>query len=126
MIPWSEQSAHNSEVSGPPKYDEDDWTLVSLGDSKLHVSCRTTRCKLPTNDPDSGVLGSDVQPYNYLVKNRSIDDGAPNTGCLGMMCVPTKDAVGTTIKVGDDLAVLKRGQHHFIADAEPEAQTPVL
>merc|ERR1711981_243240 len=97
-----------------------------LGESKLRVSCRTTRCKLPTNDPDVGVLGSDVQPYNYLIKHRSIDEGAPNTGCLGMMCVPTKAAVGSVIKVGYDISVLKRGQHHFIADAEPEAQKPVL
>jgi uncharacterized protein YcbX len=92
----------------------------------MHVACRTTRCKLPTNDPDSGILGSDTQPYNYLMQNRAIDEGAPQSGCLGMMLVPTKDAVGTTIKVGDELEVLRRGNHFFVADAEPEAQRPVL
>ena len=113
-------------VSGPPAYDEDDWTLVSLGSQKLHVSCRTTRCKLPTNDPDTGVLGSDVQPYTYLMKNRAIDQGAPQSGCLGMMLVPTKASVGNAIEVGDSLEVLRRGDHFFIADAEPEAQRPIL
>jgi hypothetical protein len=43
-----------------------------------------------------------------------------------MMLVPTKDALGTTIKVGDELEVLRRGNHFFVADAEPEAQRPVL
>ncbi|KIW05952.1 uncharacterized protein PV09_03140 [Verruconis gallopava] len=116
----------NIYVSGPPAYDEDDWTLVSIGDSDIHVSCRTTRCKLPTNDPDLGVLGSDNQPYAYLTKNRAIDEGAPNTGCLGMMAVPAKDSIGRTIKVGDALKVLKRGKHRFVADPEPEAQRPPL
>lgn len=112
-------------VAGPTPYDEDDWTLIALGNHQLHVSCRTTRCKLPTNDPDTGVLGSDVQPYKHLQKYRVIDEGSP-TGCLGMMCVPTKEAIGVTIKVGDHLEVLRRGKHRFVADAEPEAQRPVL
>jgi uncharacterized protein YcbX len=112
-------------VAGPAPYDEDDWTLIALDSHKLHVSCRTTRCKLPTNDPDTGVLGSDVQPYRYLQKNRAIDEGS-QAGCLGMMCVPTKEAIGVTIRIGDNLEVLKRGKHHFVADAEPEAQRPVL
>lgn len=113
-------------VSGPAAYDEDDWTLIDIGGHKLHVSCRTTRCKLPTNDPDTGILGSDVQPYKYLGQHRAIDEGAPQSGCLGMMLVPTKEAVGATIEVGGDLAVLRRGRHFFIADAEPEAQRPVF
>jgi uncharacterized protein YcbX len=115
-----------STVSGPPAYDEDDWTFVSIGENELHVACRTTRCKLPTNNPDTGILGSDVQPYNYLMKNRAIDEGAPQSGCLGMMLVPTKDAVGSTIKVGDELKVLRRGKHFSVADAAPEAQRPVV
>lgn len=113
-------------VLGPAPYDEDDWTFVRVGEEDFHVSCRTTRCKLPTNDPDTGVLGSDVQPYSYLMKNRDIDEGAPKSGCLGMMMVPTKAAVGSTIKVGDDIEVLRKGKHFFVADAEPEAQKPVL
>ena len=60
------------------------------------------------------------------MKNRAIDEGAPQSGCLGMMLVPTKATVGQKIKVGDQLSILKKGQHFFIADAEPEAQRPVL
>jgi hypothetical protein len=43
-----------------------------------------------------------------------------------MMLVPTKDAVGSTIKIGDELKVLRRGHHFFVADTGPEAQRPVL
>jgi hypothetical protein len=43
-----------------------------------------------------------------------------------MMLVPSKSTVGQVIKVGDKLSVLKKGKHFFIADAEPEAQRPVL
>jgi hypothetical protein len=60
------------------------------------------------------------------MKNRAIDEGAKQSGCLGMMLVPTKDIVGKTIKVGDQLSVLKKGKHFFIADAKPAAQRPVL
>lgn len=101
-------------VSGRPAYDEDDWTLIRIGQHEFHVSCRTTRCKLPTNNPDTGVLGSDTQPYNYLMKNRDIDEGAPKSGCLGMMMVPAMDTLGAVIKIGDEVDVVQRGKHFKI------------
>jgi hypothetical protein len=43
-----------------------------------------------------------------------------------MHLVPTKESIGGVIRVGDEIEVLKTGSHRFIADAEPEAQRPVL
>jgi uncharacterized protein YcbX len=80
---------------------------------------------LPNTDPDTSVKDA-KQPFNYIQKNRAIDEGAPTSGCLGMHLVPTKESIGGVIRVGDEIEVLKTGVHRFIADAEPEAQRPVL
>jgi len=62
----------------------------------------------------------------HLNKRRAIDLGAKNNGCLGMHLVPTKDSIGGVIRVGDEVEMLKWGEHRFVADAEPEAQAPIL
>lgn len=114
-------------VSGPAPFDEDDWTLIQIGDHKYHVSCRTTRCTLPTNDPNTGILSTKVQPepQKWLLANRKIDAGN-KVGCLGMQMVPTKEAIGSVIRVGDVVKVLKRGHHLYVQNADPEFQRPVL
>lgn len=114
-------------VSGPAPFDEDDWTLIQIGDHKYHVSCRTTRCILPTNNPDTGILSTmnQPQPQKWLRANRKIDAGN-DSGCLGMQMVPTKEAIGSVIRVGDVVKVLKRGQHLYVQKADPEFQRPVL
>lgn len=114
-------------VSGPTPFDEDDWTLIQIGDHKYHVSCRTTRCTLPTNDPDTGILSyaNQPEPQKWLLANRKIDAGN-TSGCLGMQMVPSKEAIGSVIRVGDIVKVLKRGQHLYVARADPEFQRPVL
>lgn len=43
-----------------------------------------------------------------------------------MQMVPTKEAIGAVIRIGDVVKVLKRSEHYFVADASPEAQKAVL
>jgi len=83
-------------VSGPKAFDEDDWTLIQIGAYKFHVSCRTTRCILPTTNPDTGYQSATKQPEptRFINKTRKIDEGNKNSGCLGMQMVPTKEAIG--------------------------------
>lgn len=45
----------NFVVTGPAKFDEDDWQRLKIGDHEIYCSCHTTRCKLPCVDPDTAV-----------------------------------------------------------------------
>lgn len=100
-------------ASGGAEFDEDDWQRIQIGEHEIICSCRTTRCKLPCVDPDSAIRHP-KQPEAYLRKNRNIDKGAPNTGCLGLQMLPATDKQ-IEIKVGDAIKILERGEHHFIA-----------
>lgn len=109
-------------VSGSPAYDEDSWTKIRLTDpshkedqSDFHVSCRTTRCKLPNVNPDTGIRHN-VEPDRTLRANREIDEGAPKKGCLGMQVTPLFDkpeSPESYLAVGMSIEVLQRGQHFF-------------
>ncbi|OAA45726.1 MOSC domain containing protein [Beauveria brongniartii RCEF 3172] len=113
-------------VSGLPEYDEDDWRSVQFkavrgqdADSLFDVSCRTVRCKLPNVDPATGIRHK-VEPDHALRHYREIDAGAPKKGCMGMQMCPLfpKDVVPphltSTIRVGMEVVVLKRGTHHAL------------
>ncbi|KAF2433514.1 hypothetical protein EJ08DRAFT_583775 [Tothia fuscella] len=115
----------NIYIAGLAQFDEEDWTFVRIGKHEFHVSCRVTRCALPNTDPDTGIKDKKSQPFSYIKKNRAIDEGSTN-GCLGMNLVPTKASIGGNIRVGDKVEILKRGKHRFVADASPEAHTPII
>ncbi|KAM0742491.1 hypothetical protein ACQRIT_002668 [Beauveria bassiana] len=114
-------------VSGLPEYDEDDWRSVQFkaasgqdaDNSLFDVSCRTVRCKLPNVDPATGIRHK-VEPDHALRHYREIDAGAPKKGCMGMQMCPLfpKDVVPphlqSTIRVGMQVVVLKRGTHHAL------------
>ncbi|CAN8102970.1 unnamed protein product [Discula destructiva] len=111
-------------VSGRPAYDEDDWKMIKLSrpqasaksdeEATFHVSCRTTRCKLPNVNQDTGIRHS-VEPDKTLRAQRAIDAGAPKTGCLGMQMTPLfGDSNGSQhfyLEVGMLAEVLERGEH---------------
>ncbi|KAM3512007.1 hypothetical protein MY11210_004333 [Beauveria gryllotalpidicola] len=116
----------NIVVSGLPEYDEDDWRSVQFkavsgqdADSLFDVSCRTVRCKLPNVDPATGTRHK-VEPDHALRHYREIDAGAPKKGCMGMQMCPLfpKDVAPqhfqSTIRVGMQVVVLKRGTHHAL------------
>jgi uncharacterized protein YcbX len=110
-------------VTGPPAYDEDHWSRIRIG-GKLYDACsRCTRCKLPNNDPASGVADKNF-PYNAMNKYRRIDEGSKNSPCLGMNLVPMLDegdeapkdnhSTVATIKVGDKVELLSTKEHLYI------------
>jgi len=115
----------NIYISGPPAYDEDHWTLIRIGSKNFHVSCRTTRCRLPNTDPDTGERDNN-EPQTTMRYYRCIDLGNKNAACLGMQMVPSKDAIGDIIKVGNEVELLKTGEHFYVAAIELEHQRPIL
>ena len=99
-------------VTGPSAYDEDDWKRVRIGGKEFHCACHTVRCRLPNVDPDSAERHP-VEPDKTLKSFRCIDDGDPKNACLGLMLVPAQEK-GVTLKVGQGIEVLERGEHHYI------------
>jgi uncharacterized protein YcbX len=108
----------NIYITGPPAFHEDDWTKARISFPKqsssdtsldLHMSCRTTRCKLPNVDPETGEADRN-EPLSTLRSYRIIDEGSKNS-CLGMMVTPLSDGV---VRVGDYVEVVETGKHFFI------------
>jgi uncharacterized protein YcbX len=96
-------------ITGPPAFDEDDWAKARINDEEYHISCRTTRCKLPNVDPDTGIADLN-EPGTTMRKYRVIDKGSPSA-CLGMQATPLTYG---EIKVGDEVQVTERGEHFYL------------
>ncbi|KAF1832710.1 hypothetical protein BDW02DRAFT_640629 [Decorospora gaudefroyi] len=108
----------NIYITGPPAFAEDAWKRAKLTspDSKpatsglnLHISCRTTRCKLPNVDPASAEMDRN-EPLGTLRGYRVIDEGSKNA-CLGMQLTPLDEG---SVAVGDCVEVLETGDHFFL------------
>ena len=67
----------NIYFTGPPAFHEDDWKKARIGSTNYHISCRTTRCKLPNVDPETGVADPN-EPSTTMRKYRVIDEGSKN------------------------------------------------
>jgi uncharacterized protein YcbX len=100
----------NIYFTGPPAFDEDSWKKARIGSATYHISCRTTRCKLPNVDPETGIADRN-EPSTTMRKYRVIDKGSKNA-VLGMQVTPLEEG---EVKVGDTIEVLERGEHMFIA-----------
>jgi uncharacterized protein YcbX len=98
-------------IIGPPAFHEDDWTEARIGTSKYHISCRTTRCKLPNVDPDTGIADRN-QPGTTMRKYRIIDPGS-KSACLGMQVSPLGQG---EVSVGDTVEVSQTGKHFFLKE----------
>jgi uncharacterized protein YcbX len=107
----------NVYITGPPAFTEDSWKKAKISSSdtnsptelNLHVSCRTTRCKLPNVDPGTAQLDKN-EPLSTLRSYRVIDEGSKNA-CLGMQVTPLSDG---QVTVGDTIQVLETGEHFFL------------
>ncbi|KAF2705633.1 MOSC domain-containing protein [Pleomassaria siparia CBS 279.74] len=98
----------NVYMTGPPAFSEDDWAKARIGDGLYHISCRTTRCKLPNVDPETAVADRN-EPGTTMRKHRVIDKGSKSP-CLGMQVTPLTQG---EIRVGDEIEVLEKGEHFF-------------
>ncbi|KAF1960817.1 hypothetical protein CC80DRAFT_523121 [Byssothecium circinans] len=98
-------------IAGPPAFSEDSWTSARIGPLNYHISCRTTRCKLPNVDPATGIADRN-EPGTTMRKYRIIDAGS-NSACLGMQVTPLEEG---NVMVGDVVDVLDQGEHFFLKD----------
>lgn len=96
-------------ITGPPAFSEDDWAKARIGRGQYHISCRTTRCKLPNVDPETGIADQN-EPGTTMRKYRVIDNGSKSP-CLGMQVTPLEEG---EVQVGDEVEVLERGDHFFL------------
>jgi uncharacterized protein YcbX len=106
----------NIYITGPPAFAEDHWTKARITSSSdpssslnLHVSCRTTRCKLPNVDQKTAVPDRN-EPSTTMRSYRIIDEGSKNA-CLGMQVTPLDEGC---VAVGDKIEVLEVGEHRFL------------
>ncbi|CAI6337121.1 unnamed protein product [Periconia digitata] len=93
-------------ITGPPAFDEDDWKQARIGQIMHHISCRTTRCKLPNVNPETATANRN-EPSTTLLKYRVIDKGSKNA-CLGMQVTPLEKG---EVQIGDVVEVTERGEH---------------
>ncbi|KAI9045966.1 uncharacterized protein KD926_005910 [Aspergillus affinis] len=135
-------------ISGSVAYDEETWKRYRIIPKReasstqpdtyadvsptLSVVCRTSRCTMPSVNPDTGIFDTDVppagrkrgkpQPSTTLVAHRTVESGnASALGYLGMHCVPEdsglkeaeKQGRGLVVSVGDEIEVLERGEHLY-------------
>lgn len=98
----------NIYITGPPAFHEDDWRKTRIASTIYDVCCRTTRCKLPNVDPETGEADRN-EPSTTLRQYRVIDEGS-KSACLGMMITPLEDG---EIKIGDTVELLETGAHRF-------------
>jgi uncharacterized protein YcbX len=66
---------------------------------------------LPNVDPETGIVDRN-EPGITMRKYRVIDKGSTSP-CLGMQVTPLGDG---RITVGDQIAVLERGEHLFLKE----------
>jgi uncharacterized protein YcbX len=101
----------NLYITGPPAFAEDSWTKARIGDGTYHISCRTTRCKLPNVDPETAIADRN-EPGTTMLKYRVIDKGS-QSACLGMQVTPLTEGA---VEVGDEIEVLEEGEHFFLKE----------
>lgn len=95
-------------ITGPEAYVEETWKKIKIGFYEYDVSCRTTRCRLPNVDPQTGIRHESL-PDKALRSFRNVDPGLPTHGCLGMQCTPLQKT--SEMKCGDEVTALEHGEH---------------
>ncbi|KAF2180559.1 hypothetical protein K469DRAFT_639485 [Zopfia rhizophila CBS 207.26] len=99
----------NVYITGPPAFSEDSWAKARIGNGTYHISCRTTRCKLPNVDPETGIADRN-EPGTTMRKYRVIDKGSQSP-CLGMQVTPLTEG---EVKIGAEVELLEEGEHFFL------------
>jgi uncharacterized protein YcbX len=92
-------------------WDEDDWKRIKIGNHKWIVPCRNIRCQITTVNLSSGKFETTREPYKTMQSFRRIDTGSQYAPCFGMNLINCDTQF--TVKVGDQLTVLERGEHHY-------------
>ncbi|KAJ1553681.1 hypothetical protein HK096_006879 [Nowakowskiella sp. JEL0078] len=105
----------NIVVSGLNPFEEDNILTFQIQEKfssnakpeKFIVASRCTRCRLPNNDPDTGVIGD--EPFKTLMSYRRVDEGDKFSPIFGINVVALNK--GYHISVNDEIHVLSVGIH---------------
>ncbi|KAA8916412.1 hypothetical protein TRICI_001439 [Trichomonascus ciferrii] len=92
-------------------WDEDGWKRIRIGNHEWIVPCRNIRCQITTVNLSSGKFETSREPYKTMQSFRRIDTGSKYAPCFGMNLINCDTQF--TVKVGDQLTVLERGDHHY-------------
>lgn len=89
----------NLVVADTQPYEEDDWTVIQIGEVVFDVVKPCTRCILTTVNPATGIAAADGEPMTTLMRDRLFDDGVH----FGQNLVPRNTG---TLAVGMPVTVL--------------------
>ena len=90
----------NLVVADTQPYEEDDWTVIQIGEVVFDVVKPCTRCILTTVNPATGIAAADGEPMTTLMRDRLFDDGVH----FGQNLVPRNTG---TLAVGMPVEVLE-------------------
>jgi uncharacterized protein YcbX len=103
-------------------FDEDEWKAIRIGTGKdaaiLHIVKGCPRCKQSCTDQTTGERGD--EPLETLSDFRSLGSGGVDV-YFATNAILDGDCYGSTIRMGDPVTILTRGDPVWDADtAQPE------
>ena len=82
-------------------FQEDEWSHIRIGSCVFHVVSLVTRCTIPSNNTETGQMGS--QPTKLLQSYRRVDPSAKYKSVVGISLV--HDSLGLSVAIGDSLEI---------------------
>jgi uncharacterized protein YcbX len=134
-IPDSRRFRANIYISGPDPFVEVDMKRMAVQGRPetndqasepmfFSLPARCPRCVLPNNNPSTGTRPKRAFPLKYLKSEWMIDKGA-DSPVLGMNAVPWGQAIGRSVRVGDEVIIYRPGEHFYNPNVAKEDQTEV-
>jgi len=114
-----EQFRPNLVVSGAPAWDEDEWSVIRVGEVTFDVAKPCSRCVLTTVSTERGVAHPAGEPMKTLKTFRQAADDSGDID-FGLNLIARNSGV---IRCGDNVAVLARKPARLYADTVPETST---
>jgi len=90
----------NLVVAGALPYEEDDWSVIQIGDIVFDVAKPCTRCQMTTVDPDTGKFSDANEPMKTLVRTRQLPEGI----CFGVNLVARNEGL---LELGANVEILE-------------------
>ena len=111
-----EQFRPNLVVSGAPAWDEDEWSVIRVGEVTFDVAKPCSRCVLTTVSAERGVAHPAGEPMKTLKTFRQATEGGDID--FGLNLIARNSGV---IRCGDDVAVLSRKPGRLYSENMPQA-----
>ena len=90
----------NLVISGALPYEEDDWSVIRIGEIVFDVAKPCTRCQMTTADPLTGTFSNDNEPMRTLIRTRQLAEGI----CFGINLLARNEGM---VQVSDEMEVLE-------------------